>query len=150
MKPRLDIREQIVGLHLKGLSYAQIRNATGLSRGTIGGHLMRWRRDDGIGPAKVNERPWTSGEERDLVEMYDSGAAIESIAVKLDRSPIAIDKRVSLMRAEERMIRKRHCDHYSIEKQEAARQRADDARFVHALALAFQRGDHLPAMARAA
>jgi hypothetical protein len=40
-----DTREKVVQMHLSGMTNGQIRLATGLSRGTIGGHIHRWRRD---------------------------------------------------------------------------------------------------------
>lgn len=46
--PRVESesRELVVRLHLEGKTNGQIRLATGLSRGTIGGHIGRWRKEN--------------------------------------------------------------------------------------------------------
>lgn len=41
-----DTRELVVSMHKAGKTNGQIRQATGLSRGTIGGHLDRWRKEE--------------------------------------------------------------------------------------------------------
>jgi DNA-binding CsgD family transcriptional regulator len=139
----MTTREQIVALHLKGLTYGEIKYALGLSRGTIGGHLARWRKAEGVEPGRVNERAWTSSEEGELSRMFRAGAPVDAIARNLDRSERAIRSRISLMRSEDRMDPARVSDDYAPERSFVVRQRKADARFCAALAAAFQRGDHL-------
>lgn len=43
-----ETRDIIIAMHLEGKTNGQIRLATGLSRGTIGGHIGRWRKQQGI------------------------------------------------------------------------------------------------------
>lgn len=136
-------REQIVALHLSGLTYGQIKAVIGLSRGTIGGHLARWRKAEGVDPGRINERPWTSSEEGELSRMFRAGAPIDAIAKNLGRTPKAIQSRISIMRAEERMDPARASDDYAPAKSYVIRQREADAKMIKALAAAFQRGDHL-------
>ncbi len=146
----MDIREQIVALHQKGLSYGQIKYATGLSRGTIGGHLARWRAANGEDATKVNGRLWTASEDDDLRQMFAAGAPIESIAKTLGRTPKAISTRICILRRDEKLTARRVSDDCPSDKTFRREMRKADANFIQALAQAFARGDHLPAMARAA
>lgn len=146
----MDIREQIVALHLKGLTYGQIKYATGLSRGTIGGHLSRWRIANGDTEAKLNGRLWTGSEDDDLRQMFLAGAPIPTIAKSLGRSTKAIETRIWVLRRDDKLSPRPVSETCSADKAYAVRMREADAKFVHALAAAFQRGDHLPQMAIAA
>lgn len=38
------MKDMVIRLHVEGKTNGQIRIATGLSRGTIGGHIDRWRK----------------------------------------------------------------------------------------------------------
>lgn len=143
-------RDTVVALHLQGMTYGQIRYATGLSRGTIGGHLARWRAASGDTDARVNGRLWTAGEDDDLRRMFAAGAMIESMANTLGRSPKAIHNRLSILRTSDTLKPRRAADDYQPDKAYAVKMREADAKMVNALAAAFQRGDHLPQMARAA
>lgn len=102
-----EMRDIVIALHLEGKTNGQIRLATGLSRGTIGGHIGRWRKQQGI--------------------TYTGGA------VKRDFSKTQTDD----------TLRKAGFT-FDKEREAEKRQRENDARFVVALARAFQRGDHLP------
>jgi len=139
----MTTREQIVALHLKGMTYGEIKYATGLSRGTIGGHLARWRKAEGVDPGRINERAWTGTEEGELAKMYLAGAAVDVIAKNLGRTPKAIQSRISIMRSEDRMAPAREADDYAPARSFVVRQRSADAKFQVALAEAFMRGDHL-------
>lgn len=143
-------RDTVVALHLEGLTYGQIRYATGLSRGTIGGHLARWRAASGDEDARVNGRVWTEGEDDDLRRMFAAGALIASIADALGRTPRAIHNRLSILRTGDALSPRKPVDDWQADKSYARQMREADARFLKALALAFQRGDHLREMARAA
>lgn len=83
----------VVALYERGLTYNQIASKLGVTRGTVGGHLKRWR--------ETLTRPVTSY--RVNPQSFDGA--------------------------------------------DDARQRMSDRKFVRALALAFQRGDHLPSKA---
>lgn len=139
----MTTRETIVALHLKGMTYGEIKYATGLSRGTIGGHLARWRVAEGLAATRVNERMWTDAEEGELSRMFRAGAPVDAIARNLGRSEKAIRSRISIMRAEDRMEPARVSDDYAPERSFVVRQRSADAKFQAALAQAFMRGDHL-------
>ena len=139
----MNTRETIVALHLKGMTYGEIRYATGLSRGTIGGHLARWRVAEGLAATRVNERMWTDAEEGELARMFRAGAPVDAIAKNLARSEKAIRSRISIMRSEDRMEPARASDDYAPAKSYVIRQREADAKMIKALAAAFQRGDHL-------
>lgn len=140
----MTTRETIVSLHLKGMTYGEIKYATGLSRGTIGGHLARWRKAEGVDPGRINERAWTASEEGELARMFRSGAPVDSIAKNLGRTAKAVQSRISIMRSEDRMAPARESDDYAPERSFVTRQREADAKMIAALAAAFQRGDHLP------
>lgn len=144
MNPNPDIRDQIVALHLKGLTYGQIKYATGLSRGTIGGHLARWRAAEGMEDGRVNGRHWTSSEDDDLALMFMAGATKEAIAKRLGRTPKAIDSRLSVLRQDGGMTRAKDAERPGYDASYVRSQRQADARFVRALAESFRRGDHLP------
>lgn len=146
----MDIRDQIVALHQKGLTYGQIKYATGLSRGTIGGHLARWRAANGEETASVRGRLWTAGEDDDLRQMFAAGAPVDTICKTLGRTPKAVNTRICILRRDEKLTPRRISDDCPSDKAQRRVMREADDRFVHALALAFQRGDHLPMMARAA
>lgn len=141
----MDIREQIVALHLKGMTYGQIRYATGLSRGTIGGHLARWRVAEGCEQTRVGGRLWTASEDADLVQMFMAGATKPAIAKTLGRTPKAIDSRLSVLKQDGGLTRAGEAERPGYDKAYLRSMREADARFVRAMALAFQRGDHLPA-----
>lgn len=47
----MDTRTEVVRLHLEGQSYNQIAKRLKITRGTVGGHLKRWR------DSKVWEKP---------------------------------------------------------------------------------------------
>lgn len=145
-----DIRETIVALHLKGLTYGQIKYATGLSRGTIGGHLARWRIANGDEDVKVNGRLWTGSEDDDLRQMFFAGAPIPTIAKTLGRTTKAIETRIWVLRRDDKLAPRPASEACASDKAYAVRMREADAKFMNALAAAFQRGDHLPQMARAA
>ncbi len=52
-------RDAIVRMHLSGMTNGQIKLATGLSRGTIGGHLDRWRKEERVkNPVRHQMRPY--------------------------------------------------------------------------------------------
>lgn len=103
-----DTRDIVIALHLAGKTNGQIRLATGLSRGTIGGHIGRWRKQQGI--------TYTGG----AVKRDFSKTQTEDT---LRKAGFTFDK--------EREAERRH--------------READAKFIRALALAIQAGDHLPA-----
>ena len=146
----MDTREQIVALHLKGMTYGQIKYHTGLSRGTIGGHLSRWRIANGYTADRVNGRVWTASEDDDLRRMYFAGAPKDTMAKALGRSVRAIDDRVNALRQTDTLAPRKVDDECMASKAHVREMRECDARFMMALAAAFRRGDHLPAMARAA
>lgn len=140
----MDIREQIVALHQKGLTYGQIRYATGLSRGTIGGHLARWRAASGETDVRVNGRVWTEGEDDDLRRMFAAGATIEAMASALGRTPKAVHNRLSILRTGEALSPRKVTDDGPTDNAYARQMREADAKMISALAAAFRRGDHLP------
>ena len=51
-------RETIIAMHLDGKTNGQIRHVTGLSRGTIGGHIDRWRKDKVKNPTHHQLKPY--------------------------------------------------------------------------------------------
>lgn len=146
----MSIRDEVVKRHLAGKSYSQIANALGVSRGTVGGHLARWRETGGGDEPRENGKPWTAQDIKTLSQKYMAGAALGQIAVSLGRSVRAIEIRLSAMRLEGDIGCRREITPDYLEAHLRAKQKRDDDRFFHALCLAFQRGDHLPAMKAAA
>lgn len=145
MNSNPDIRDQIVALHLKGMTYGQIKYATGLSRGTIGGHLARWRAAEGMEDGRVNGRHWTASEDDDLAQMFMAGATKEAIAKRLGRTSKAIDSRLSILKQDGGLTRAKDAERPGYDAAYVRSQRQADAKFVRALAESFRRGDHLPA-----
>ncbi len=146
----MSIRDEVVKRHLAGKSYSQIATALGVSRGTVGGHLARWRESGGGDDPRENGKPWTARDMKILRDKYMAGAALGQIAVALGRSVRAIEIRLSAMRVEGEIGFRRGATPDYLEAHLRAKQKRDDDRFFHALCLAFERGDHLPAVKVAA
>lgn len=143
-------RQWVVDLHLQGKTYGQISYATGLSRGCIGGHLSRWRADNGLAPGKVNGRPWTQANDLTLARHYYAGMPLADIAMLIGRTRSAVECRLDILRQNGDLCRNQGDGEAQPEYAHVQRQRAADAKFLRALARAFRRGDHLPQMSRAA
>lgn len=142
----MTIREQIISMHLAGRSYGQIGKATGLSRGAVGGHIARWRKEHGVEPGRTNGAPWTVEETKRLASMSCQQVSYAQMSAILGRSQHSIKSRLEFIRSGGLLNPKMP----SNEPEWATVIRRSDERFVRLLALAFLRGDHLPKIVRAA
>lgn len=139
------MRERIIAMHLAGKTYGQISNATGLSRGSVGGHIARWRKENDVEPGKTNGAPWTMEDTRALAAMSSNGMSYAQMSAALCRSQHSIKSRLEFIRSGGLLDPKMP----SKEPEWAAAIRRADRKFVRLLAEAFLRGEHLP-MRRAA
>lgn len=140
-------REQVLALQKRGLSYTQIANALGISRGTVGGHISRSR-------SGVPAGRWSSEQIDALMRMHGEGATSRQIGAVVKKKADAVRKqgiRLGLSWVD-RVPRSGLA--FTVpaltEKQTEEAQREGDERLVRALALSFQRGDHLPQAMREA
>lgn len=139
-------RQTIIALHLEGKTYGQISRATGLSRGSVGGHIARWRKEHGGEPSKTNGLPWTMEDTRLLAALAHDRMSYANMSVALGRSQHAIKSRLEFIRSGGLLDPKLP----PRDPEWAAEIRRADKRFVRLLAEAFLRGDHLPKIVRAA
>jgi transposase len=139
----METRERVVQLHLKGMSNGQIGLMLNLSRGTVGGHLYRWRRGPRIRQPRADE--WTDEQDATLLEMHAAGDTSAAIGEALGKSSEAIRKRAHRLGLSfsDRAPKPRLA--FTVpnltEKQIEEAQRESDRRFVRALAAAYQRGE---------
>lgn len=99
----------------------------------------------------MNGARYTQAEDDLIVMLVNKGTSNAVIAAATGRTRGAISDRAAVLRAEGRVGlrgigRPAGCEEVWTED----KQRAADRKMVRALAEAFQRGDHLPAMGRAA
>lgn len=134
-------RNEIVRRHLEGKSYNQIARALGISRGTVGGHLARWRLEEStVAPVK----PFTEVEDRILVRRYKRGDSMGVICNDLGRFSNEIEVRLSELKMSDRLIDERSDREFRPDIHIVHSQRDADRMFVRAIAQAIQRGDHRP------
>lgn len=148
----MNVRDEIVRRHLKGHSYGQIARALKLSRSTIGGHLRRWRIATNQAPKPPRKNGWTDEQIDTLFQMHLQGHSTAVVGIAVGKSSESVRKqghRLGLSWAD-RVPRSQRAFVLPAlsEKQAEVEQRRGDDRLVYALALAFQRGDHLPANTR--
>lgn len=134
-------RDDIVRRHLEGKSYNQIAKALGISRGTVGGHLARWRIEAGNKPAA---KPWTEAEDRILLRRYRRGDSMGTICNDLGRFASEVEVRISELKMSDRLIDDRNDREFRPDVHVVHSQREADRLFVRAIAQAMRRGEHLP------
>ena len=146
----ISTRQKVVRLHLKGQTNGQIAAALSLSRGTVGGHLKRWRRERAMHGQGVW---WTDEKLATVCRMHAEGKTSAECGEAVGRSSEAVRKRgraLGLSWIDRMPGANTNITAPSLnEKQAEEALRQGDARLVRALALAIQRGDHLPQTARA-
>lgn len=145
-----NTRDEVVSRHLKGMTHGQIAATLGISRGTVGGHLWRWRR----GPTpRAKPLGFSEAQNATIRKLHAEGKASAEVGEAVGKSSECVRKqgrRLGLCWRD----RRRRALTFTLpnlnEKQADAAQRENDARLVRALALAFMRGDHLPLATREA
>lgn len=142
-------RNEIIMARVKrGERYAEIAASLGVSRALIAGVVYRARhpatpRNDGGKPF------WTGEQIETLRKMHRAGCVAAEIGEAVGKSSVAVrhqGKRLGLKWTATK--RKNKSWHPKIGESEAVTEkklRDGDARLLRALALAFKRGDHLPA-----
>lgn len=141
-----DTREEVVSRHLKGMTNGQIAAALGLSRGTVGGHLYRWRRGPTPTP-KTKPCGFSEAQDAMIRKLHSEGLASAEVGDAVGKSSEAVRKRGRALGLCWKDRQRRTGLTFTIpslnEKQVEEAQRENDARLVRALAQAFMRGDHL-------
>lgn len=146
-----ETRNEVVALHKRGLSNGQIAKSLGIVRGTVGGHLYRWRRGE-----TPTGRPssWSQEAVATMVQMHATGATSREIGAVIGKTPGAVRKHGARMGLSwiDRVPRSglRFTLPNLTDKQIEAAQRDGDQKMVRALALAFARGDHIREAMKAA
>lgn len=140
-----DTRQKVVERHLKGHTNGQIANALGLSRGTVGGHLYRWRQSLLRKPVVQPKPHWTDEEKAALFLMHKAGHTSAEVGAALGKSSEAVRKQGKRQGLSWADRCPRSALTYTVpaltDAQIEENQRENDVRFMRALALAYQRGE---------
>lgn len=131
------IREEVVLRFQAGKTYTQIARSLHISRGTVGGHLKLWRRDNDMIGHVVNV--WTQEEDAQLLARRRRCESLTEISRALSRTPFAVKSRLL-----------RFSSPSSADVEHRRTMEVAEERLLSALAHAFSRGEHLPQKARAA
>lgn len=134
-------RNEIVRRHIEGKSHNQIAKALGISRGTVGGHLARWRIESSDKPTS---KPWTEVEDRILLRRYRRGDTMGVICNDLGRFASEVEVRISELKMSDRLIDDRADREFRPDVHIVHSQREADRLFVRAIAQSMMRGEHLP------
>lgn len=134
-------RNEIVRRHLEGKSYNQIARALGITRGTVGGHLARWRLESNDKPAS---KPFSAVEDRVLLRRYRRGDSMGVICNDLGRFASEVEVRISELKMSDRLIDDRADREFRPDVHVVQSQREADRMFVRAIAQSMMRGEHLP------
>lgn len=149
MKPELRTRKSVVEMFQRGLSYGQISQATGLSRGTIGDKLAAWRRSESVVVTRSAEL-WTPEEDAVVIAGAKARMGMIHVAGKIGRSYRATLSRLSSLRTQGELHGTPGDSKCGDETELRRELEASSAALVRGVAMAIRNGDHNPKMERAA
>lgn len=141
---------QAAALFRSGKSYQEVADIMGVTKGVVGGLIKRYR--ERISQKRpvgaTTEIGWTGAQNATLREMHSKGHTVSEIAAEVGKNYEATrhqGRRLGLTWANNAPKTKGYsADGRKDEMRESEQRKADQA-FIRAMALAFQRGDHLPA-----
>lgn len=145
-----DNREVIISMFQSGKTYQQIANRLGVSRGTVGGHICRWRKEKGLLPERTPGERWNVEQDDQIATLCREGLSHAEIASIIGRTEKAVRTRLAILADCGAIIRTNQPERPPDTLFDVKKMRLADAKLLRAMAEAFQRGDHLPKTQRAA